>query len=272
MDIEEARACAAAGGQILIASDADVCRHLSQHKKPSTCYACAFGKHRRHWLTTLPMLVDDVDIAAVPADMRLRLRPTWAAVLTTGEGLDSKRLWCMACEKFLAPPHRIIHAQLRKHHESQSHKSAVRNLLQIEVGPHGLSIAGAPAVDAFMAVWDVAPNTRAIPGIGEVRKIRHMQHCLREALVQRDREFLKEAGAITLIRDESKGMLVIRFLASSDSLPRRAGLLGAMRMGGSDAFDIIDATRAIVADFCKPAVAPDTKRATTLSLRRRTAI
>jgi hypothetical protein len=139
--------------------------------------------------------------------------------------------------------------------------------MKIELGPHGLSVGGAPSVDAFFAVWDAAPGTKAVQSIGQARKIRHMQHCLREALAQRDREFLSRAGAITLIRDESNGRLLVRFLASSATLERHAGLLGVKRMGGSDAFDILAATRAIISDACKPAVAPDTGRAGALVRR-----
>ena len=54
------------------------------------------------------------------------------------------------------------------------------------------------------------------------------------------------------MRDESKGRLAVRFIAVSGTLERRSGLLGLSKEPGSDAFDITDATDAVIMRFCDP--------------------
>jgi hypothetical protein len=59
------------------------------------------------------------------------------------------------------------------------------------------------------------------------------------------------ANCVSLFRDESKGRLVIRYMAASKDLERRCGVLGLRRLSGSDAFDITAATGQMLQKLCE---------------------
>ena len=56
-----------------------------------------------------------------------------------------------------------------------------------------------------------------------------------------DREFAKRAVASALKRDESNGMLIIRFTMVDDALQARSGTVGCTRGFGSEASKIVKA-------------------------------
>lgn len=229
--------------------------HWKRHRNVN-CYKCLLAKHWRSWTRRLPMLPPGVALSDVPIEVQAQVKPTWVAVAADDDGLEA--VHCLVCRVSLRPPPSGLAQKLLKHHQSRRHQGCVKDMFQTELGPHGRSLAGAPPSHAFRLAWDAAPQTCVLVGENGARKTRHMQYCIYEALVQRDREFLSKAEAITFIRDESKGRLLVRFIAASSTLERHAGLLGVARLSGSDAFDILEATRGIIRTFCAPSVAPDT--------------
>ncbi len=142
---------------------------------------------------------------------------------------------------------------LLSHQTSASHRAKIMGLLSLEVGPTGHPMAGAPSAAQFAEVWANVSGPCAVEGVGHGQKIRQMQHCLKEALMQHDRDFLKDkAEAITLLRDESMGRLLIRYIAASKNLERRCGILGVTKTIESAAEDITDRTADIIDKLSDP--------------------
>ena len=79
-----------------------------------------------------------------------------------------------------------------------------------------------------------------------------MRACLYEALRKDRQAFLRRAETIMLIRDESKGLLLVRLMACDVDLNTRVFTLGVTANAGSDAFDIDRATKGLLRGFCTP--------------------
>jgi hypothetical protein len=94
---------------------------------------------------------------------------------------------------------------------------------------------------------------------GGREKCDNLRECINEAARMDQQRFVRNAETITLIRDESKGILLIRLLACDNKLKHRVFTLGLRANAGSDAFDIDEATRDLIHEFCTPLgdVAPD---------------
>ena len=102
-------------------------------------------------------------------------------------------------------------------------------MLGVTRGPTGKSVKGAPSEDAFREAWELAPGVAEIVGVGCKKNVRAIQRCIVEAMVQIEREFMGSAESITIMRDESKGRLAVRFIAVSGTLERRSGLFGVVQ-------------------------------------------
>ena len=74
--------------------------------------------------------------------------------------------------------------------------------------------------------------------------------CLAEALKAMDQRFLARARAVTLLRDERKGRLMIRFLAVGPDLEVRSGTLGQEQGHGTGAMNILKATENVLLRAC----------------------
>ena len=88
-----------------------------------------------------------------------------------------------------------------------------------------------------------------------------MAWCVFEAIKARDREALRNAKFVAIMRDERAGRLLIRFRAVNDSLDMYSGTLGLQREFGTGAIAITNATEAIMRRMCtnmyKPMMAQD---------------
>ena len=79
-----------------------------------------------------------------------------------------------------------------------------------------------------------------------------MLDCIFEAVERRHRALARAADTITLFRDASQGLLVIRALFCDRKLNQNHVLMGLNRDQGSDAFDITEATQKIIEEFSLP--------------------
>ena len=74
----------------------------------------------------------------------------------------------------------------------------------------------APTHDVFAKVWDLA-HKGALPeleaGIGCRRKMAKMLYCIGEAIKEKDKTFLRTCTGMTIHRDASDGILLVRFQA-----------------------------------------------------------
>jgi hypothetical protein len=70
-----------------------------------------------------------------------------------------------------------------------------------------------------------------------------LQDCIYKALRESDRKFLGKATTMSIKRDESKGMVIIRAQAATADLEVRSFILGLRQYTvGSDAIDITEVT------------------------------
>jgi hypothetical protein len=143
---------------------------------------------------------------------------------------------------------RINH--LMRHTASRAHKAAVLRYLKIN------GREGAPATAEFLAVWDAAANglrpAKGVEQVGKRERIQKLQWCLAEAMRAADREFLKQASVIALIRDERHGRLLIRYRAVDANLNFRCGVLGLLKDFGTGAVNIAKATLEVMQAMMTP--------------------
>ena len=233
--------------------DEDGVAHFSkcaERRSGRRCPQCTWHSNKRKWTLRLPLLSDELlkqhDITA--AQRATHHSASWAYL-----GVDADQracVMCIACKG--AVVHRMTIDKLLEHHKCTKHVENVKDMFEVERGPAGKSVKGAPSEEAFRLAWELAPRVAEIVGVGCEKKVTSMQRCIVEAMVQIERDFLASAESITIMRDESKGRLVVRYIAVSAALERRSGLLGVSKEPGSDAFDITDATDAIIMRFCDP--------------------
>ena len=143
---------------------------------------------------------------------------------------------------------------LRKHQASHQHQKAVLRELGVEVGPKGYPLVGAPPLEVFsevLAKVQSGESARKIDQGGTGDRIRNIRFCLLEALQEQDRDFLKRASTMVLLRDERHGRLLIRYAACTRNLETRRGTLGVMRDYGSpNADNLVKATKKAFKQFC----------------------
>ena len=77
------------------------------------------------------------------------------------------------------------------------------------IGPSGVPVLGAPRPEDFLKVWKAGVPTD-LEGIGSRHKVDKMLDCIFEAIERRHRAYVASADTITIFRDGSQGLLVIR--------------------------------------------------------------
>jgi hypothetical protein len=144
---------------------------------------------------------------------------------------------------------------LLKHGRSPGHASSLRKWHAAlgDLGDLG-SLDGAPSADEFRALWLSMVRTRShhgLVGMGTWRRTRRLEWCLAEARRVLHRRFLRTAGAVTLLQDARKNMLLLRAVAANDRLETRAFVLGIERDYGSSNVAIQRATMKIIKGMCQ---------------------
>ena len=129
---------------------------------------------------------------------------------------------------------------LKRHANSKLHIEAV-NVLTTPVG-------SPPAI--FFT--DIGDHIQIGAGSAIEQEWKHLRGtwCLAEALKAMDQRFLARARAVTLLRDERKGRLMIRFLAVGPDLEVRSGTLGQEQGHGTGAINMLKATENVLLRAC----------------------
>ena len=117
----------------------------------------------------------------------------------------------------------------------------------------GGSGVGSPSEQEFK---DIIARVQAGSATMTREKDARMMWCLMEGIKARDQAVLKKSAAVTLIRDERAGRLMVRFIAVTPSLEVRSGTLGQERDHGTGAVNIANATDAIMRRACTRFAAP----------------
>jgi hypothetical protein len=127
---------------------------------------------------------------------------------------------------------------LKTRQASQQHKKSVLEELGVQVGPNGNPLVGAPPFEVFsevLAKLQSGLSARNIDRGGTRGRLKNIRFCVLEAKQEMDREFMKSAATMVLLRDERHGRLLLRFATCTRDLEVRRGTLGALRDYGSPA-------------------------------------
>ena len=220
--------------------------HLQRHRQPRHCVRCKWAKHKAVYK---PRLLLDVGAGVEGTDIDPALMSmTWVRIVKNpADGVYEFR--CVCCKTF-ASRNRDFQI-LNRHHMSKGHRLQVAKYLGLAVGPRGGFIGGAPPAALFKRVWESAPRGQTgVEGASRF-KASWIQRCLVQAIRERNRVFINNATTMVLLRDESKGTVILRARAASATLECKAMLIGMRTYTeGSAATDIADNTQAAIEEFC----------------------
>ena len=136
-------------------------------------------------------------------------------------------------------------AKLIKHHQSQDHKRAAATFFGF--ADDGLA---SPSMEEMGEQLRLLRLGTPVATHGS--KPLAMTWCLREALLDIDRDFVRKAATIAICRDARNQRLLIRFTGANGCLETRKGVLGIGSELGADADCIVAATANVFKNFCTP--------------------
>jgi hypothetical protein len=143
---------------------------------------------------------------------------------------------------------------LKKHQASLQHQKSVLLALGVNLGPNGAPLLGAPPLELFkqvLAQVQRGESLRSIDAGGTGDRMKNIKFCLLESMMEADREFMKRAAALVLLRDERHGRLLLRYAACTRDLETRRGTLAVMRDYDSpNAENLVKATKRGFKQFC----------------------
>ena len=156
---------------------------------------------------------------------------------------------------------------LQRHATSTYHQKAVKSLTCAD-GSHPC----APSKDDFKKVIDHvllhgSSVQSGIPEVGDAKKIGAMMIVGANACQYLDQLFFKTVKSITLMRDERKLKLLMRFCAVNAHFQQRRGIMGIEVGAGGKADQIVVSTSKIINEFAT--MYKGTKRAKRISSIRR---
>ena len=133
---------------------------------------------------------------------------------------------------------------LTRHEQSKSHQQAAESA--------SVEVLGAPPAEDFKSCLQgmIQGQSARQGGMSSDKKTR-MRFALAEAICSRNRRLLSEALCLSLMRDERKGKLLVRFRAVLSDLTAMNGVFGLQDVLGS-AESIAAATAEIMKNFCQP--------------------
>ena len=191
--------------------------------------------------------VHKCSLCAVQQSWSLYKKPWLRVLLVDGES----KLGCSLCAKaglegpwanFEQPPTSVLKKHnLERHEKSKGHMTASQD-----------DLCGAPSDEAFKSsLQGMTQGQSARQGGGSSDKKTQVRYALSEAVCARNRTLLAESRCISLMRDERKGNLLVRFRAVLPDLTTISGALGLQPVTGS-AESIAEATAEIMQNFCQP--------------------
>ena len=113
----------------------------------------------------------------------------------------------------------------RKHQLNHQHKKSVLQELGFQLGPKGKPLVGTLPSEVFrevLANLQSGISARKMDRGGSGGRLRNVRFCLLEAKHEKDRDCIKSAATMVLLRDE-------RFATCTRDLEVRWGTVGVMR-------------------------------------------
>lgn len=194
-------------------------------------------------------------------------------------------LGCAACHAagingamaaFRVSAHNV--SNIQRHAKTASHKRAVENMAKNDVNIATNDIVDTaftvPSDAEFCGVWNKMKGGQTMiqkttSGVDTCKKSRAMLWCLAEAIRRQHREMLRTAAAVTIMQDERKGYMLIRFRASDELLKVSTGNIGLFEGGGTGE-EVACVTMQALQLFCTPNLGrPSIGTETTENQRRR---
>ena len=142
------------------------------------------------------------------------------------------------------------------HHNGKGHKANVMLFLQATDADKADEYETAPSGKQFLLVWDrmcegMSPS-QGIDDIGAGEKISNMVWCIACGIKMLDRRHAKRCRISSMMRDERKPWLVVRFSMTDQDLLSRRGLFGMEQGHGTGSTAITKATQTLMVRFCTP--------------------
>ena len=218
-------------------SEPDILKHLV----PGSVVA-------QHATKTCKLAAQDCGLCAVQKAWKSSRKPWLRMALVDG----AARFGCSMCAKsvtdsspwakFEQEPSTVLRKHnLDRHEKSRAHQMAAAS-----------EVIGAPPVDAFKdCLQGLTQGQSARQGSVSSDKKTRMRYALSEAIISRNRKLISDAETLSLMRDERKGKLLVRFRAVCQDLTTVSGVLGFQEVAGS-ALSIALATGEIITRFCQP--------------------
>lgn len=179
--------------------------------------------------------------------------------------LESDAVRCLACPGFvLRSPVTLQLCNLRRHHDSTSHRQSVARFL---VTSTDADVLAAPEKEEFESVLRHSLDMGTVRAVktestvGTWHKRRRMEWCMAEGKRSLDREFMRTATVASLLQDARQGTLLLRLVAADARLNTRSVILGLRQFYGSTAADICKTVQAVITEFCTANVRLPPRRA-----------
>ena len=232
--------------------------HYKRHKQPGKCVLCTWQRNIKRWTPKLPAILPEWEVAVRGKDDgKVQVGESWVRVRLGQKG--HYRAYCVCCKEFRSSSTGLDLQDLRKHHVSTKHRRAMMDMVGLKQGPHSVSISAAPPYHEFEQVWKSGLENPS--AVACRKKCDKMRECLFEAICEARREFLSKAETITLLRDESKGYLVIRVMACDNRFNHMVFALGVRFGRPQGSHSIVDSTAEMIDEFSQPRVLLPSRKA-----------
>lgn len=206
------------------------------------------GKLVTEHTQTCKLGVHKCSLCAVQQAWSLYKKPWLRVLLVEGES----KLGCSFCAKaglegpwanFEQLPSAVLKKfNLERHEKSKGHMTASQDD----------SLGAAPSEETFKSsLQAMTQGQSARQGGGSSDKKSQVRYALSEAVCARNRTLLADSRCISLMRDERKGRLLVRFRAVLQDLTTISGALGLLPVTGS-AESIAETIAEIMQNFCVP--------------------
>ena len=150
---------------------------------------------------------------------------------------------------------------LNQHGNSRRHAAACSRFMAKLRGVPCNSVAlpgliGAPVANEFGELVKHLASPESSQNIGNNHKRRALAWCLVEAKMDMERKLLRHARSICFAQDERMGDLLVHISACTTTLQRIRCFMGFTKCLGTDAYDIMRTTEAIIDRYCTPRADP----------------